>query len=68
MVNLIRWIKVRRQSDLINTKESILPICDNPYHTNKGILQKWEQLENLRNYAFLKTSPFMYLTFFLFLW
>ena len=28
----------RRQSDLVNTKESVLPVCDKPYHTNKGIL------------------------------
>jgi len=37
---------VRGQSDLINTKVSILPVCDKPYHTIKGILQKWEKLQN----------------------
>jgi len=42
---------VRRKSDLVNTKESILPVCDKPYHTNNRILQKWEELEKLRNYA-----------------
>jgi len=39
------------QSDLVNTKESIIPVCDKPYHTNKIILQKWEAIEKLRNYA-----------------
>jgi len=28
------------QSDLINTKESILTVCEKPYHTNNRILQK----------------------------
>ena len=46
---------VRLQSDLVNTKASILPVCDKPYHTKKGILQKWEELENLQNYV-LKTA------------
>jgi len=23
------------QSDLVNTKESVLPVCDQPYHTKK---------------------------------
>jgi len=27
---IVRW-----QSDLVNTKESVLPVCDQPYHTNK---------------------------------
>jgi len=27
---------VQRQSDLVNTKDSILPVCYKPYHTNKN--------------------------------
>jgi len=37
--------------NLVNTEESILPICDKPYHTNTRILQKWEELEHLWNFA-----------------
>jgi len=40
-----------KQYDLVNTKESIFPICDKPYHTNKRILQKGEEFKSLRNYA-----------------
>jgi len=35
---LIQWIRVlivRWQSNLVNTEESVLPVCDKPYHTNK---------------------------------
>jgi len=42
---------VRWQSDLVNIKESVLPLCDKHHHTNKGILQKVEEIENLRNSA-----------------
>ena len=42
---------VRRQSDLVNTKESGLPVCDKPDQTNNGIQQKWEEIKDLRNYA-----------------
>jgi len=31
---------VRLQSDLENTKEGILPVCDKPYHQNKRKVQK----------------------------
>jgi len=34
--------------DIVNTKESIRPVCDHSNHTNKGILQKWEQIEIIR--------------------
>ena len=44
MVMIIRW-----QSDLVNSEESIRP--DKPYHTNKVILQKGEEIKNLQNYA-----------------
>jgi len=30
-------------------------VCDKPYHTNKRILQKWEETENLWNYALVVT-------------
>ena len=40
-----------RQFDLVNTKESILPVCDKPDHKNKRKVQKWEEIEVLRNCA-----------------
>ena len=43
------------QSDLVYTKESVLPVCENPYQPNKGVLQKQEEFENLRNYALSET-------------
>ena len=45
---LIQWIRimiVRWQSDLVNTKKSILPVCDKPYHMNKRTVQKGEEIE-----------------------
>jgi len=33
---IVRW-----QSDLENTKESILPVCDKPYHKIKALLPLW---------------------------
>ena len=36
---------VRSQSGLESTKESVLPVCDNPGHTVKGILQKLGEIE-----------------------
>ena len=50
-LNLIQWIRVILSRDLVNTKESVLPVFNKPYHTNKRILQKWEEVENLQNYA-----------------
>jgi len=47
--NLIQWIRV---SDLVNTKESVLPVCNKPYHTNKRNIQKGEETKDMRNYAF----------------
>jgi len=41
---------VRWQSDIVNTTESELPVCDKPYHTSKGKLQKREKIEVLWNY------------------
>jgi len=33
---IIRW-----QDDLVNTKESLLPVCDKPYNTNKYCRNGW---------------------------
>ena len=41
---------VRRQSDLVNTKLSVIPLSDKPYHTNKRKVQKREEIKALRNY------------------
>ena len=35
------------QSDLENTKESILSVCDKPYHKIKETMPLGEELENL---------------------
>ena len=40
-------IIVRCQSDLENTKEIALPVCNKPYHTNKKV-QKVLEIEVLR--------------------
>ena len=50
---LIHWIRVmivRWQSDLVNTKESVLPVRNKPYYTNKRKVQKWEEIEVVRSY------------------
>jgi len=36
---------VKRQSDIVNTKENILPVCDRPYHTKKRKVQKKHLLQ-----------------------
>jgi len=43
---IVRW-----QSDQVNTKESVLPVGDKPYHMNKRNVQKGEEIEVLLNYA-----------------
>jgi len=35
LIQFIRVMIVRWQSDLVNTKENILSVCDKPYHTKK---------------------------------
>ena len=41
--NPIEWgYIIRRQFNLVNTKQSIRLVCDQPYNTNKGKLLKWE--------------------------
>jgi len=43
------------QSDLENTKESLLPDCDKTFHKIKENLPHWEELEKLWNHAFRVT-------------
>jgi len=43
---MVRW-----QSDLVNTKEREIPVCDQPYHTHNGFQQNGEEIKNLWNYA-----------------
>ena len=38
---------------IVFTKESVPPVSDKLYHTNERVLHKWEEIENLRNYALL---------------
>jgi len=34
---------VRCRSDLVNTKENVLPVCDLPFHTSKRKVKKGEK-------------------------
>jgi len=45
-VMIVGW-----QSDLVNTKESVLPVCDKPFYMNKRKVQKGDEIEALRNCA-----------------
>jgi len=38
------------------TKESLLPVCDKPYHTIKENLLQWAELQNLWYYVLLATT------------
>jgi len=40
------------QADLVNTKESLLPVCDKLHHNIKEKLSHWEELVILWNYAY----------------
>ena len=51
LIQLIRVVIVRWQSDQVNTKESVLPVGDKPCHMNKRNVQKVEEIEVLLNYA-----------------
>ena len=54
---LIQWIMVmivRWKFHLVYTNESVLPVCDKPYHTNNRNVQKGEAIEVLPNYAFMR--------------
>jgi len=41
------------QFDLVNTKESVLPVWNKPYHTIKRKAQKGEEIDVLRNCSLL---------------
>ena len=56
---IVRW-----QSDLVKTKESVLPVCSKLYYTNKRKVQKGEEIEVLQNCSFL---PFLKIDTVLFL-
>jgi len=47
----MRGYMVRLHSDLVNTKESVLLVCDKHYDMNKGNIQKGDKIKVLRNYA-----------------
>jgi len=47
-LSIVGW-----HSDLENTKESILPVCDKPYQKIKENMPLGEELENLWNYPLL---------------
>jgi len=49
MIRII--IIVRWQYDLKYTKDSILLVCDKPYHKIKENLPHWEDIETLWNWA-----------------
>jgi len=51
-VRIVRW-----QSNLVNTKESIFPVCDDSYHRNKKKVQKGKVIDVLRNCAFRMIFP-----------
>ena len=42
---------VMGQSDIVNTKENVLAVCDQTYHTNKRKVQNREEIEILQNFA-----------------
>jgi len=52
VINLITQTKEYYRKGRI-LKNCGLPVCDKPYHTNKGILQKGEEIEKLQTYAYL---------------
>jgi len=52
---LIQWIRDILsgsicQSDLVYTIESVLPVCDKPYHMNNGFQQMWADIKNVWNH------------------
>jgi len=48
----IRVIIVRSQSGPLGTKESVLPVCDIPYNTNKSKVRKGNKIKVLQKFAF----------------
>jgi len=51
LIKLVRVMIVRWQSYLVNTKECVVHVCDQSYHTNKSTAQNEKEIEVLRNYA-----------------
>ena len=51
-----RVMSVGYQSDLVNTKESGLPVCKNAYHTNKRDVQTERTLKFCRTMHWAKTE------------
>jgi len=53
---LIQWIWfnmiVRWQSDLLKSKESVIPVCSKPYPMSKRKVQKGVEIKVLQNFAF----------------
>jgi len=45
----------------VNSKESILPVCDKPYHTNTRNGQKGEEVEVLQKYALIVFINYTYI-------
>jgi len=56
---------VRSQPDLVNAKDSILPVCNQYYHMNKRNVEEGKEIEVLRNYSlilfFEKIVPLLHL-------
>jgi len=52
---------VRLQADIVNTKESELPVCDQPYRTNRRKVRR-EEIEVLRNSALLTVVTQVFMT------
>ena len=52
---IVSWL-----SDLENTKESILPVCDKPYHKIKENMPHGEELEKIVELSFKAYSVFVY--------
>jgi len=46
LIQCIRVMIFRWQSNLVNAKESVLPVCDKPYHTNKKYYRNGRRLKN----------------------
>ena len=51
---IVRW-----QSDKVYTKESVLPVCDKPYHMNNGFQQMWAKIKKMCIYAYNLACTFL---------
>jgi len=45
---IVRW-----QSDIVYSIETILPVCDKPYHMNNLFQQMWAEIKFLWNHAYI---------------